>query len=212
MTLQPAPDSVNLLSLFGHASHRSPRRRGAPSWRMIRIFAGAWPRFDDPGRPGDRRRSFAPPASAQQGPSPAAAAPGRPQDSPRGTGSGTPDLSASRHPLDPLEPAEIAAAVAAIRKERQLADSVRFVTVTLKEPSKEVVPPVAARRRVPARGVRDPARQGDRPGLRGGRRPPHRRGAAVRGTARGRPAADHARGVRRVRGGGPASRRSSARR
>ena len=48
-------------------------------------------------------------------------------------------VSAWRHPLDPLEPAEIAAAVAAIRKERQLADSVRFVTVTLKEPSKEIV-------------------------------------------------------------------------
>ena len=83
--------------------------------------------------------AFAPPAFAQQGPSPAAAAPGRKADSPRGTGSGTPDLSASRHPLDPLEPAEIVAAVAAIRKERKLPDSVRFVTVTLKEPSKEVV-------------------------------------------------------------------------
>src|SRR5271167_5025614 len=81
--------------------------------------------------------AFAPPASAQQGPSPAAAAPGRTQDSPRGASSGTPDISASRHPLDPLEPAEIVAAVGAIRKERQLADSFRFVTVTLKEPSKE---------------------------------------------------------------------------
>ena len=83
--------------------------------------------------------AFASPTSAQQGPSPAAADPGRKVDSPRAATSGTPDLSASRHPLDPLEPAEIVAAVAAIRKERKLPDSVRFVTVTLKEPSKEVV-------------------------------------------------------------------------
>ena len=76
----------------------------------------------------------APPAPAQQAPP----AQQRSQQ-PRGTTAGTPDVSAARHPLDPLEPAEIASAVAVIRKERQLADSVRFVTVTLKEPSKEVV-------------------------------------------------------------------------
>ena len=45
----------------------------------------------------------------------------------------------ARHPLDPLEPAEVQLAVAAVRKDRQLADSVRFVTVTLNEPSKDVV-------------------------------------------------------------------------
>ena len=46
---------------------------------------------------------------------------------------------AARHPLDPLQPDEIQLAVTAVRKERQLSDSVRFVTVTLNEPSKEVV-------------------------------------------------------------------------
>jgi primary-amine oxidase len=46
--------------------------------------------------------------------------------------------SVTRHPLDPLQPAEIQLAVAAIRKERQFSETVRFVTVSLKEPSKEV--------------------------------------------------------------------------
>ena len=45
----------------------------------------------------------------------------------------------ARHPLDPLEPAEVQLAVAAVRKDRQLGDSVRFVTVALNEPSKDVV-------------------------------------------------------------------------
>jgi primary-amine oxidase len=45
----------------------------------------------------------------------------------------------ARNPLDPLEPAEIQVAVEAVRKEKLLADSVRFVTVTLNEPSKEIV-------------------------------------------------------------------------
>ena len=47
--------------------------------------------------------------------------------------------SAFRHPLDPLEPAEIEFAVASIRKRRRLADTVRFVTICLNEPSKAVV-------------------------------------------------------------------------
>src|SRR5690348_4860684 len=47
--------------------------------------------------------------------------------------------SASRHSLDPLEPAEIEFAVASVRGLRRLADSVRFVTVCLNEPSKAVV-------------------------------------------------------------------------
>ena len=45
----------------------------------------------------------------------------------------------ARHPLDPLEPDEIRAAVDTIRKEKQLAASVRFVTVTLNEPAKALV-------------------------------------------------------------------------
>jgi primary-amine oxidase len=44
-----------------------------------------------------------------------------------------------RHVLDPLEPAEIESAVEAVRKGRQVAESVRFVRVSLKEPSKEAV-------------------------------------------------------------------------
>jgi primary-amine oxidase len=52
---------------------------------------------------------------------------------------GTPEISASRHPLDPLDPTEIERAVATIRNERHPGDDVRFVSVSLKEPSKEVV-------------------------------------------------------------------------
>jgi primary-amine oxidase len=77
-------------------------------------------------------------ASAQRAPAPDTA-PIRPQAPSRSTATGTPDISASRHPLDPLEPAEIELAVATIRKERQPSDSVRFVSVSLKEPSKGVV-------------------------------------------------------------------------
>ncbi len=44
-----------------------------------------------------------------------------------------------RHPLDPLEPDEIRLAVDIVRREKKLADSVRFVTVTLNEPAKAAV-------------------------------------------------------------------------
>jgi len=47
--------------------------------------------------------------------------------------------SQARHPLDPLSPDEIRLAVAVVRKERQLSESFRFVTVTLNEPPKELV-------------------------------------------------------------------------
>jgi primary-amine oxidase len=43
------------------------------------------------------------------------------------------------HPLDPLDPAEIQRAVATVRAVRHLAESVRFVTVTLKEPPKDAI-------------------------------------------------------------------------
>jgi primary-amine oxidase len=46
---------------------------------------------------------------------------------------------AFRHPLDPLNPDEIKRAVAILREERRLADTVRFVTVTLKEPAKDAI-------------------------------------------------------------------------
>lgn len=47
--------------------------------------------------------------------------------------------TAARHALDPLEPDEIRLAVALVRQEKQLADSVRFVTVSLNEPAKESI-------------------------------------------------------------------------
>ena len=42
----------------------------------------------------------------------------------------------SRHALDPLDPDEIRAAVETLRKQKQLAPSVRFITVMLNEPAK----------------------------------------------------------------------------
>jgi primary-amine oxidase len=45
----------------------------------------------------------------------------------------------ARHPLDPLEPEEIQVAVATLKAERRLAESVRFVTVALNEPEKKRV-------------------------------------------------------------------------
>ena len=46
---------------------------------------------------------------------------------------------AALHPLEPLTAEEIASAVAILRRERELADTVRFSTVELHEPSKEEV-------------------------------------------------------------------------
>jgi primary-amine oxidase len=43
------------------------------------------------------------------------------------------------HPLEPLTGEEIAAAVSIVRNERRLSEKVRFGTVTLREPPKEVV-------------------------------------------------------------------------
>jgi primary-amine oxidase len=76
-----------------------------------------------------------PPASAQAPPG-VSAVENRTADNARGSLDRS-KISATRHPLDPLQPAEIELAVAAIRKERALSESVRFVTVSLKEPSKE---------------------------------------------------------------------------
>ena len=52
--------------------------------------------------------------------------------------------SSTRHILDPLRPEEIERAVGAIRRERQFRESVRFVSISLNEPSKE-----SARRALP---------------------------------------------------------------
>src|SRR4051794_37105530 len=46
---------------------------------------------------------------------------------------------APRHPLDPLDPADIEVAVAAVRQDKRFADTVRFVSISPNEPSKEVV-------------------------------------------------------------------------
>jgi len=46
---------------------------------------------------------------------------------------------AVRHPLDPLTGAEIEAATSSLKRDRNLADSARFVYVTLREPAKETV-------------------------------------------------------------------------
>jgi primary-amine oxidase len=48
-------------------------------------------------------------------------------------------VKTARHPLDPLEPDEIDLAVKTVRRHRPISESVRFVTVTLKEPPKQVV-------------------------------------------------------------------------
>src|SRR4051812_11184267 len=44
-----------------------------------------------------------------------------------------------RHPLEPLNAGEVAQAVETLRKQKQLGDSFRFVTVTLEEPPKAIV-------------------------------------------------------------------------
>ncbi|HKF76284.1 MAG TPA: primary-amine oxidase [Candidatus Dormibacteraeota bacterium] len=50
-----------------------------------------------------------------------------------------PSVTTARHPLDPLSPAEIEAAAATLRRVRGLADSARFVYVSLREPPKAAV-------------------------------------------------------------------------
>ena len=56
-----------------------------------------------------------------------------------GTGSGPTQITAFPHPLDPLTAGELEAAVALIREKRQLSDNVRFVSVTLHEPARDIV-------------------------------------------------------------------------
>ena len=52
---------------------------------------------------------------------------------------GSPATGSHRHPLDPLGPDEIAGAVAIVKKERSLPEATRFVTVALHEPSKHSI-------------------------------------------------------------------------
>ncbi|MGO9471296.1 MAG: primary-amine oxidase [Isosphaeraceae bacterium] len=78
-----------------------------------------------------------PTAGAQAPGGPSGAAP--PRDKPTQSDRGIPIESQARHPLDPLLPDEIRIAVDTVKKERRLSESVRFVTVTLNEPAKELV-------------------------------------------------------------------------
>jgi primary-amine oxidase len=50
-----------------------------------------------------------------------------------------PSVATARHPLDPLAPDEIEAASSILRREKSLADTARFVFVTLDEPDKAAV-------------------------------------------------------------------------
>ncbi len=58
---------------------------------------------------------------------------------PAQTHAGTSPGSDLRHPLDPLGPDEIRRAVEIVHADKKLADSIRFVTVTLNEPAKTSV-------------------------------------------------------------------------
>ncbi|MGF1481615.1 MAG: primary-amine oxidase [Cyanophyceae cyanobacterium] len=49
------------------------------------------------------------------------------------------NLSSPHHPLEPLTPEEITTAVRIIKSEKQLGETIRFPTVTLKEPDKKAV-------------------------------------------------------------------------
>src|ERR1700685_1507202 len=60
------------------------------------------------------------------------------EDPPATTGP-EPTGTAPRHPLDPLTGAEIEAATSILKRDRDLADSARFVYVTLRDPAKETV-------------------------------------------------------------------------
>jgi primary-amine oxidase len=77
------------------------------------------------------------PAAAQE-PPPDASRQSRPADASQNSTEPL-KISAKRHPLDPLQPAEIQLAATTVRKEKQLSESVRFVTVSLNEPSKDVL-------------------------------------------------------------------------
>ena len=79
------------------------------------------------------------PSSAQEPPSASSGSSPATSRSSNAAASPTPATSVARNPLDPLEPAEIQAAVNIVRKEKRLPDSVRFVTVSLNEPPKELV-------------------------------------------------------------------------
>ena len=147
---------------------------------------------------------FAPPVAAQL-PPPAAPAQGRPQEGSRSVTAGTPDPSASRHPLDPLGAGRDRARG---RDGPQGAAAQRQRPVRDRDPERAVEggrPPAASpATRFPREAFLILLDNATGRGYEAVVDLAHGLGAAVRGAARGRPAADHARRVRRVRGGGQA--------
>jgi primary-amine oxidase len=82
--------------------------------------------------------TVAPGRSGAQAPPQVPSAPGA-SEKPAPAHSDPSSRSEVRHPLDPLEPEEIRRAVDVVRSEKKLAESFRFVTVTLNEPAKASV-------------------------------------------------------------------------
>ena len=78
------------------------------------------------------------------------------------------------HPLEPLSAQELSSASALLRAEQDLGPRVRFVFVTLREPSKAQLAAWSDGDSAAARGRGDGLRQGDPHHVRGDRRP-HRR-------------------------------------
>ena len=73
------------------------------------------------------------------------------------------------HPLEPLTVEELAAAADIVRTQQGLGPRVRFVSIALHEPPKDVVLGFPVGRPGRARSVRHPARQRAGPDVRGGR-------------------------------------------
>ena len=108
----------------------------------------------------------------------------------------------SSHPLEPLTAAEVAAAVRLLKDAGKVTPTTRFVSVSLKEPPKDVVHGFDGRRAAAARGVRRPLRQRHQHLLRGdARRSTDGKLLALRAHPR-RAADDDDRRADRVRAGG----------
>ena len=74
-----------------------------------------------------------------------------------------------RHPLEPLAADEVARAVAMLNSKGKVTPTTRFVSVSLKEPRKDLVHAFKGARRDPARGLRRAVRQRHQHGPRGER-------------------------------------------
>ena len=111
-------------------------------------------------------------------------------------------ISPPRHPLDPLTGAEIEAATSILKRDRHLADSARFVYVTLREPAKETVLNHQPGQE-PDREAHIVLRERSRTQNLRGHGLDHRRRGAPLGRTTQRPAPGHARGVPGHRRGGP---------